>query len=115
MPLLWIVLFLAAAVPERQFEVTASRFQFEPAVLEVGEGDHVVLTVRSADIEHGLAIKKLKVKAAVPKGGDPVRVEFIAGKPGEYEITCSEYCGKGHSRMKAKLVVTPRTTAGAQK
>ena len=103
---------LAAGTADRQFEVTASRFKFEPETLEVAEGDRVVVTVRSADVEHGFAIKKLKVKANVPKGGEPVRVEFVADKPGTYEITCSEYCGKGHARMKAKLVVVPRPVMG---
>ena len=112
MPVLWIALLLAAGTQDRQIEVTASRFKFEPAVIEVAEGDHVVLTVRSGDVEHGFAIKKLKVKSNVPKGGDPVRLDFVAGKPGTYEITCSEYCGKGHSRMKGKLVVMPRTVVG---
>ena len=108
-------LLLAPAAEGRRFEVTASKFKFEPARIEVHEGDHVVLDVRSADTEHGIAIKKLSVKAAIPKGGEPVRVEFDATRPGIYEITCSEYCGKGHSRMKATLVVTPRAVAGGAK
>jgi cytochrome c oxidase subunit 2 len=112
MRLLLIALLLAAGVEDRRFEITASRFKFEPEVLEVTEGDRVVVTVRSNDTEHGFAIKKLKVKTTVPKGGDPVRLEFVAGKAGTYEISCSEYCGKGHSRMKAKLVVRPRTMVG---
>ena len=99
----------------RTFEVTASKFKFDPGTLEVSEGDRVVVTLRSADTEHGFAIKKLKVKAAIPKGGSPVQVEFVAPKAGTYEITCSEYCGTGHSRMKGKLVVTPRVAAGAAK
>lgn len=97
---------------DREFEVTASRFKFEPDTLEVTEGDRVVVIVRSTDVEHGFAIKKLKVKAEVGKGGEPVRVEFVAKKAGTYEIRCTEYCGMGHSRMKGKLVVVPRTAVG---
>jgi cytochrome c oxidase subunit 2 len=94
--------------PPRSFEVTASRFKFEPAMLEVTEGDRVRLTLRSTDTEHGLEIKKLKVKVAVPEGGDPVTVDFVADKAGTYEFKCSEYCGSGHGRMKGRLVVAPR-------
>lgn len=117
MPFLWVVLLLAsgAANSDRHFEVTASRFKFEPELLEVAEGDRVVVTIRTLDVEHGFAIKKLKLKADVPKGGDSARLEFVADKAGTYEITCSEYCGKGHGRMKAKLVVTPRTVVGEQR
>src|SRR6185295_9037757 len=45
----------------RTFEITASRFKFEPAVIEVREGDEVRLNLHSADTTHGLEIKELKV------------------------------------------------------
>jgi cytochrome c oxidase subunit 2 len=96
------------ATPPRSFEMIASKFKYEPATLQVTEGDRVRLTLRSADTDHGLEIKKLKVKVAVPKGGDPVTVEFVADKAGTYEFKCSEYCGSGHGRMKGQLVVVPR-------
>jgi heme/copper-type cytochrome/quinol oxidase subunit 2 len=92
----------------RAIEMLASRFQFEPATLQVAEGDRVRLTLRSTDTDHGFAIGKLNVKVAVPKGGEPVTVEFVADRAGTYEFKCSEYCGSGHGRMKGQLVVTPR-------
>ena len=94
--------------PPRDIEMVASRFKFEPETLQVKEGDRVRLTLRSTDTEHGFSIKQLKVKVAVPKTGEPVIVEFVAGRPGTYEFKCSEYCGSGHGRMKGQLVVTPR-------
>jgi len=92
----------------KSFEVRASRFKFEPAVLEVTEGDTVLLTLRSADTIHGLTIKALGVKVVIPKTGEPVEVRFVAGRAGTFEIACSEYCGSGHRRMKGQLVVVPR-------
>ena len=92
----------------RAFEMIASRFSFEPETLQVTEGERVRLTLRSTDTEHGFSIKKLNVKVAVPKTGEPVTVEFVAGKAGTYEFKCSEYCGSGHGRMKGRIVVTPR-------
>ena len=97
-----------APPPPRAFEMSASRFKFEPETLQVTEGDRVRLTLRSTDTEHGFAIKKLNVKVAVPKTGDPVTVEFVADRAGTYEFKCSEYCGSGHGRMKGRLLVTPR-------
>lgn len=98
----------------KSFDVTASRFKFEPAVLEVTEGDTVVLAVRSADTTHGLAIKALGVKVVIPKTGQPVQVRFVAGRAGTFAITCSEYCGTGHRRMKGQLVVVPVAPKTAQ-
>ena len=90
------------------FEVVARRFAFEPATIEVVEGDRVRLLVRSADGPHGVEIKAFKVKKAVPRakpGDSPVTIEFVAGAAGEYPILCSEYCGKGHEEMTGSLVV----------
>jgi cytochrome c oxidase subunit II len=96
-----------AAVEPRvaAFDIVAKRFAFAPDRIEVNKGDHVKLTIRSADGTHGLAIKKLKLEAAVPKGGAPVVLEFDATQAGQFPITCSEYCGRGHSDMKGLLVV----------
>jgi cytochrome c oxidase subunit II len=93
------------------FEVVARRFAFEPATIEVTEGDTVRLLVRSADGPHGVEIKAFKVKKAVPRakpGDSPVTIEFVAAAAGEYPILCSEYCGKGHEEMTGALVVRAR-------
>jgi cytochrome c oxidase subunit 2 len=86
-------------------EVTASRFRFEPSSITVAEGATVRLRLHSADRTHGLAIKAFRVEAPIPKGGEPVTVEFVADRAGSFEITCSEYCGAGHAGMKGRLVV----------
>jgi cytochrome c oxidase subunit 2 len=88
-------------------DVTASRFQFTPATISVAQGERVRLRFRSTDRSHAVAIKAFRVKTAVPKGGDPVTVEFVADRAGTFPFTCSEYCGTGHSRMKGTLVVRP--------
>lgn len=92
----------------RVIEVVASRFAFEPARIEVAEGEHIRLVVTSADGVHGVAIKKFRVETAVPRGGTPVTIDFVATAPGEFPVLCSEYCGKGHDDMKGMLVVSAR-------
>jgi len=90
------------------FEIVAKRFSFEPATVEVIEGDTVRLLVRSADGPHGVEIKAFKVKKAVPRakeGDSPVTIGFVAAAAGEYPILCSEYCGNGHKDMKGTLIV----------
>ena len=92
----------------RTIEVVAKRFGFEPARVEVSEGERVRLLVKSADGVHGVEIKKFKVSKKVPRGGDPVTIEFVASAAGEFPILCSEYCGDGHEDMKGMLVVIAR-------
>lgn len=99
---------VAAAREKRRFEVTASRYAFAPARIEVGQGDVVELVLRSADTDHGLAIKAYAVKVKVPKGGETVRVSFVASRSGTFPVECSEYCGSGHKGMRGELVVTER-------
>ena len=96
----------ATASAPRVIEVVAKRFAFEPARIEVTEGERVHLVVSSADGVHGIEIKKFKVAKFIPRGGKPVMIEFVATDAGEYPILCSEYCGEGHDEMKGMLVVT---------
>jgi cytochrome c oxidase subunit 2 len=97
----------AQTASPRAIDVVAASFKFEPELIQVTEGETVVLRARSADGKgHGIAIKELKIKAALPKTGEVVPIEITAGRPGTYTIACSVYCGSGHSRMRARLVVT---------
>lgn len=96
--------------PVHEIQVTASRYAFEPAVIQVSAGEPVRIVIRSSDGVHGFSIPKLKVDVAVPKSGAAVTVEFTAPAEGRYEIACSEFCGSGHGKMKAALVSSGPTT-----
>ena len=92
----------------REIPVVAKRFGFEPARVEVKEGERIRLVVSSEDGVHGLEIKKFRVNKKIPRGGDKVTMDFVASAPGEYPILCSEYCGEGHEEMKGMLVVVAK-------
>jgi len=93
----------------RTIEVVATRFAFEPSRVEVTEGERIKLVVKSGDGVHGIEIKKFKITKKVPRGGDPVTIEFVATAAGEFPILCSEYCGDGHEDMKGMLVVAAKS------
>ena len=99
----------AAASAPRVIEVVAKRFVFEPSRIEVQEGERIKLVLKSDDGVHGVEIKKFKVNKKVPRGGDPITIEFVASAAGEFPIMCSEYCGDGHEDMKGMLVVTAKS------
>ena len=94
----------AAEQPVHEVQILARRFTFEPAAIQVVAGEPVRLVVRSKEGVHGFAIPRLKIDLHVPDGGEPVTAEFTAPAAGEYEIACSEFCGRGHGQMKAVLV-----------
>ena len=93
-----------AQQPAHEIQIVASKFQFEPATIQVSAGEPVRLVIRSKDGTHGFAIPNLKIDERIPRSGEPVTVEFVAPAVGEYEIACSEFCGSGHGHMKASLV-----------
>jgi cytochrome c oxidase subunit 2 len=99
----------AAQTEPREIPIVAKRFTFEPARVEVKEGEHVRLVVSSADGVHGVEIKKFKVNKKVPRGGEKITIDFVASAAGEFPILCSEYCGNGHEDMKGTLVVAAKT------
>jgi cytochrome c oxidase subunit 2 len=98
-------LLAAPPVEPRVIEVTAKRFAFEPSEINVAVDEPVRLMVRSGDGVHGIEIKKVKVNKMVPRGGDPVVINFTAKEAGRFPILCSEYCGDEHDNMRGMLVV----------
>jgi cytochrome c oxidase subunit II len=101
----------AADQPVHEVQIVASKYQFEPATIQVIAGEPVRLVVRSKGGTHGFSVPKLKIDERVSKTGDPITVEFTAPPAGHYEIACSEFCGLGHGHMKAELIsVAPVTT-----
>jgi cytochrome c oxidase subunit 2 len=98
--------------PVHEIQIVAGRFAFDPSTIQVTAGESVRLVIRSKDTVHGFSVPKLKIDVRIPKGGEPVVVEFIAPPPGRFEIACSEFCGSGHGQMKAALIsVAPVTTS----
>lgn len=91
----------------------ARRFTFEPATIEAVAGERLRLLVKSGDGLHGFEIKKFKISKEIPRGAEPVVIEFTASEAGKFPILCSAFCGDGHGDMKGMLVVSARDTGGA--
>jgi cytochrome c oxidase subunit II len=92
----------------REIAIVAKRFAFEPASIEVTEGERIRLRVSSADGVHGLQVRRLGINKLIPRGGQSVTIDFVAAAPGNYEIVCSEECGDGHDTMTGTLIVKAR-------
>jgi len=93
----------------RTIDVKLSRYAFSPERIEVRIGERVLLNVTAVDSAHGFRVKELGLDLRTTARGKTVSVELTPTKVGTFQITCSEYCGSGHSRMKAWLIVTPGT------
>lgn len=93
----------------RNIDVELSRYAFSPQRIEVRLGEQVRLNVVSIDGTHGFQVKELGLNVRIPADGKTVTVALTPNEAGTFTIRCSEYCGRGHSRMKASLIVTPGT------
>jgi len=84
--------------------MTAKNFDFDPSVITVKKGEKVRLLITSTDREHGIKIEGYDINQVLKKG-ETETIEFTADKAGTFVFKCSVYCGRGHGKMKGKLVV----------
>ena len=95
---------LAVALPARGAEsvrtitVHAKRYKFLPAEITVSKGEPVRLILISDDVDHGLAVRDLGIRADMPKGKRVV-VMVTPDQTGDFKGTCSHFCGAGHGSM----------------
>ena len=90
--------------PDVKLKLVMKKYEFVPPVVRVKQGQVVELDVETADVQHGLAVPELGIKAPVHKG-EVTPVVFRADKKGEYNMACYIICGPGHDDMTGKLVV----------
>ncbi len=94
----------------RYIEIRARQWAFNPSVIEVNQGDTVVITLYTEDVSHGIYIEGYELRADLILGeGQPssVTLRFVADKPGVFTFRCSVPCGYFHPFMTGKLIVKP--------
>lgn len=94
----------------KEFIVIAKQWEFDPSVIEVNQGDTVIIRLRSADVSHGLFIEGYDIGTAIiTKEGWPREkvIKFVADKPGVFTFRCNVTCGPYHPFMTGKLIVKP--------
>jgi heme/copper-type cytochrome/quinol oxidase subunit 2 len=92
---------------EKPFAVTAHRFAFEPARIEVNQDDLVKIELRTTDIAHSMTIDGYRIAKRV-EPGHPVTFEFRADHAGTFPYYCNLQIEDGCRRMRGELVVRPR-------
>lgn len=87
--------------------MTARRYAFDPARIEVDEGDLVKIDLRTDDIAHSVTIDAYRIAKRVGPGA-PLTFEFRADKPGTFPFYCNLQAEDGCRRMRGELIVRPR-------
>ena len=89
----------------KEIEVSAKKYEFTPAEIEVPVNTLLRVHLKATDKEHGFELKSVKDSCVKFKPEAPATLEFYADKAGELEFSCCKFCGMGHGKMKGKLVV----------
>ena len=92
---------------ERRFTVSAHKYAFSPARLEVRQDDLVRVTFSTDDIPHSFTIDKYRIAKRV-EPGKPIMFEFRADQPGRFPIYCNLTADDGCRKMIGELVVGAR-------
>jgi len=93
-------------------QVTAKKYEFNPSVITVKQGQHVKLVITATDRDHGFKLAAYNIEERLKKGV-ATPIEFTADKAGTFPFECSVVCGLGHGHMKGKLVVEPAASAAS--
>jgi len=92
---------------ERSFTVSAHKYAFSPARLEVQQDDLVRVTFSTADIPHSFTVDKYRIAKRV-EPGKPIVFEFRADQPGRFPIYCNLTTDDGCRKMIGELIVKGR-------
>ena len=99
--------------------VTAKKYEYEPATIRVKQGARVQLKITATDHAHGFKVAEtdangkpgLVFSAAQDctkiEEGKTETVEFVAQAPGTYPFRCCVHCGWHHRAMKGEIIVEP--------
>jgi len=90
---------------------TLIRSHFTPEIIEVEEGDEVVIHLtnleRAQDQTHGFTIGKYNVHGSF-EPGETATVSMVAETPGVFPYYCTEFCSALHLEMQGYLLVKPK-------
>jgi len=86
------------------FHIDARRFEYDPAILKVNQGDRVTIELAATDVVHGLAIDGYNLETTADPG-KTARLTFVADQPGTFRFRCTVTCGNMHPFMTGKLEV----------
>jgi cytochrome c oxidase subunit 2 len=92
------------ALNPTHLQVTMRKFEIDPQVIRVKQGETVILDVSTKDVEHGFEVEDMGINEPI-QPGKPVAIPLDTSKKGEFRVGCSIICGAGHEDMTAKIMV----------
>ena len=88
----------------KEITITAQKYEYDPAVITVKQGEHIKLVIMALDHDHGFKIDAFHIDRLLKKG-ESTTIEFTPDTTGTFPFQCSHFCGLGHKGMKGELIV----------
>jgi cytochrome c oxidase subunit 2 len=88
----------------REITITARRYAFSPARIEVGRDDIVRITLIAEDVPHGFTIDEYRIAKRVSPGRS-ITFEFRADRAGRFAFYCGMTADERCRGMRGELIV----------
>lgn len=95
----------------KTFDITVRQWEYEPNIIEVDEGDTVVIRATSEDVPHSFTLPDFSPQDDPGAGfnvllnpGKTETTTFVADKKGEFMFGCDVVCGSGHTTMTGVVI-----------
>ncbi|CAI6018686.1 hypothetical protein PAECIP112173_00165 [Paenibacillus sp. JJ-100] len=89
------------ATASEQLVIKASNYEFDQPEYRLKKGVPVKIVYENVNGNHGLLVPELNLQLDTQKSSKVITPE----KTGEFEMSCSVFCGSGHSSMISKIIV----------
>ncbi|PZT53399.1 cytochrome C oxidase subunit II [Paenibacillus silvae] len=84
-----------------QLVIKASNYEFDQPEYRIKKGVPVKIVYENVNGNHGLLVPELNLQLDTQKNSKVITPD----KAGEFEMSCSVFCGSGHSSMISKIIV----------
>jgi cytochrome c oxidase subunit 2 len=82
----------------KEITISAKRFEFSPANIELNQGQKTRINIINTDVTHGIVIPDFSVSGNS-------EVVFTPDAAGTFPFYCGNYCGSGHHGMAGTIIV----------
>ncbi|MGQ8871329.1 cytochrome C oxidase subunit II [Paenibacillus sp. TSA_86.1] len=84
-----------------QLVIKASNYKFDQPEYRLKKGVPVKIVYENVNGNHGMLVPELNLQLDTQKSSKVITPD----KTGEFEMSCSVFCGSGHSSMISKIIV----------
>ncbi|WP_343224594.1 cytochrome C oxidase subunit II [Paenibacillus sp. ACRSA] len=81
--------------------IKASNYEFDKPEYHLKKGVPVNIIYENTNGNHGLLVPELKLQLDIQNTSKVI----VPDQVGEFEMSCSVFCGSGHSSMISKIIV----------